>query len=107
MRLSCLNKGNLLTYLICDSRYCECYDGGYQGVHTKDGKVVKNNASTEHDTTDKTITPMGGFPHYGQVNQDFVMIRGCCMGPKKRVITLRKVRVYDTTLSAAPVEGFC
>jgi len=62
-----------------------------QGVHTKDGKVVKNNASTDHDTTEKTITPMGGFPHYGQVNQDFVMLRGCCMGPKKRIITLRKV----------------
>jgi len=61
--------------------------------------VVKNNASTEHDTTDKTITPMGGFPHYGQVNQDFVMIRGCCMGPKKRVITLRKVCMTPQSLS--------
>ena len=70
-----------------------------KGVHTKDGKVVKNNASTEHDTTEKTITPMGGFPHYGQVNQDFVMIRGCCMGPKKRVITLRKVDIRLFTIS--------
>jgi len=35
---------------------------------------------------------MGGFPHYGEVNNDFIMIKGCCMGPKKRVITLRKVR---------------
>lgn len=34
---------------------------------------------------------MGGFPHYGEVNQDYVMIKGCCMGSKKRVITLRKV----------------
>lgn len=60
-------------------------------MHTKDGRVVKNNASTEYDLTEKTITPMGGFPHYGVVNQDFIMLRGCCMGPKKRVITLRKV----------------
>lgn len=29
-----------------------------KGIHTKDGKVVKNNASTEYDTTDKAITPM-------------------------------------------------
>lgn len=36
---------------------------------------------------------MGGFPHYGEVNNDFIMIKGCCMGPKKRVITLRKVRI--------------
>lgn len=34
---------------------------------------------------------MGGFPHYGEVNNDFLMIKGCCVGPKKRVITLRKV----------------
>jgi len=34
---------------------------------------------------------MGGFPHYGEVNNDFVMIKGCCVGPKKRVLTLRKV----------------
>lgn len=56
---------------------------------------MKNNASTEYDLTEKTITPMGGFPHYGEVNNDFIMIKGCCMGPKKRVITLRKVIPYD------------
>jgi large subunit ribosomal protein L3e len=50
----------------------------------------KGNASTDFDITPKNITPMGGFPHYGEVLQDYVMIKGCCMGPKKRVITLRK-----------------
>ena len=55
--------------------------------------MVKNNAATEYDLTDKAITPMGGFVHYGEVNNDFVMIKGCCMGPKKRVITLRKVNI--------------
>lgn len=25
------------------------------------------------------------------VNNDFLMIKGCCAGPKKRVVTLRKV----------------
>jgi len=49
-----------------------------------------NNASTAADLTDKTITPMGGFPHYGTVTNDFIMIKGCCAGPKKRVIVLRK-----------------
>ena len=45
---------------------------------------------------------MGGFPHYGEVNNDFVMIKGCCMGPKKRVITLRKVNTnYIHTLPIA------
>ncbi|KAI5728801.1 hypothetical protein M8J77_021316 [Diaphorina citri] len=66
------------------------------GIHTKDGKVIKNNASTDYDLTEKSITPMGGFPHYGEVNNDFLMIKGCCMGPKKRVITLRKSLLVHT-----------
>jgi len=66
----------------------------------KDGKEVKNTASTEYDVTEKTITPMGGFPHYGQVKQDFIMIRGCCVGPKKRVITLRKSLLVQTSRRA-------
>merc|ERR1711918_78177 len=41
-------------------------------------------------------TPVGGFPHYGEVNNDFLMIRGCCMGPKKRVLTLRKSLLTHT-----------
>merc|ERR1712088_642569 len=30
----------------------------------KDGKLIKNNASTDYDLSDKSINPMGGFPHY-------------------------------------------
>uniref|UniRef100_A0A2I9LPL7 60S Ribosomal Protein L3 n=1 Tax=Centruroides hentzi TaxID=88313 RepID=A0A2I9LPL7_9SCOR len=71
-----------------------------QGIHTKDGKIVKNNASTDYDMTEKSITPMGGFPHYGEVNCDFVMLKGCIMGPKKRVITLRKSLLTQTKRSA-------
>ncbi len=51
---------------------------------------AKNNASTESDLTEKNITPLGGFPHYGVIQDDFVMIKGCCVGPKKRVLVLRK-----------------
>ena len=31
---------------------------------------------------------MGGLAHYGIVHEDCIMIKGCCMGPKKRVIML-------------------
>lgn len=34
----------------------------------------------------------GGFVHYGEVTNDFVMVKGCVVGTKKRVLTLRKVR---------------
>merc|ERR1711872_98028 len=67
---------------------------------TKDGKLVKNNASTEYDLTEKTITPLGGFPHYGEVNNSYLMIFGQCVGPKKRVITLRKSLMAQTKRKA-------
>ena len=45
------------------------------GYHMKDGKLIKNNAATDYDLADKAITPMGGFPHYGEVKQDFIMLK--------------------------------
>jgi len=57
------------------------------------GKASKddpNGATTEADLTEKGITPMGGFSHYGEVTQDWVMLKGTVMGPRKRIITLRK-----------------
>merc|ERR1712179_256834 len=48
------------------------------------------NATTENDLTTKAITPVGGFPHYGEVNEDYVMVKGCVPGVKKRVVSLRK-----------------
>uniref|UniRef100_A0AAR2LQ27 Ribosomal protein L3 like n=1 Tax=Pygocentrus nattereri TaxID=42514 RepID=A0AAR2LQ27_PYGNA len=71
-----------------------------KGVHVQDGKVVRNNASTNYDTTQKTITPLGGFPHYGEVNNDFVMVKGCVVGAKKRVLTLRKSLLVQTSRKA-------
>lgn len=52
--------------------------------------VDAKNATTEHDLTQKTITPMGGFVGYGVVRNDYVMIKGSVCGPRRRVITLRR-----------------
>merc|ERR1711864_13309 len=71
-----------------------------EGFKMKDGKLVKNNAATEYDLADKSINPMGGFPHYGEVKQDFVMIKGCCIGVKKRVLTLRQSLLTHTKKGA-------
>lgn len=56
------------------------------------GKVrgVTNNATTAADAIEKNITPMGGFPHYGEVNQDYLLMRGQVIGTKKRAMVLRK-----------------
>jgi len=58
------------------------------------------NGSTDFDVTDKRITPMGGFPHYGVVDEDFIMLKGCIPGTKKRVITLRKALFTQTSRTA-------
>ena len=47
--------------------------------------------------TEKDITPIGGFPHYGVVKEDYLMIKGCCVGPKKRVVTLRQSLLKQTS----------
>ncbi|TXG53645.1 hypothetical protein EZV62_018901 [Acer yangbiense] len=54
-------------------------------------------AITEYDRMEKDITPMGGFPHYGVVKDDYIMIKGCCVGPKKRVVTLRQSLLAQTS----------
>ena len=55
------------------------------------------NASTESDITQKQITPMGGFPHYGIVKNDFLILKGSIPGTKKRVITIRKSLMVHTS----------
>lgn len=54
------------------------------------GVNEQRNASTDFDLTEKPITPLGGFPHYGIVRNDFIMLKGCIAGSKRRVIILRK-----------------
>eukprot|EP01121_Diplochlamys_sp_Union-15-3_P004701 TRINITY_DN148_c0_g2_i1.p1 TRINITY_DN148_c0_g2~~TRINITY_DN148_c0_g2_i1.p1 ORF type:complete len:418 (-),score=86.87 TRINITY_DN148_c0_g2_i1:37-1248(-) len=64
------------------------------------GKADQNSGSTDTDLTKKKITPLGGFPHYGIVNNDFLMIRGTFPGSRKRPITLRKSILPRVTRSA-------
>jgi len=73
------------------------------GSIVKDEKgnvIVNRSAATEFDLTEKTITPMGGFPHYGHVNNDWIMLKGTVVGPVKRVITLRKTLVRQVSRTA-------
>lgn len=65
----------------------------------KEGKI-NFNANTNHDLTQKTINPLGGFPHYGEVNEDFLMLKGTIVGPKKRVLLLRKTIIPNTSRRA-------
>ena len=76
----------------------------------------EGNAATEFDVIKKTITPyvpsitemcestdkysMGGFVRYGDVKNDFVLLKGSVPGVKKRVMTLRKSMFPHTSRKA-------
>merc|ERR1711935_429198 len=60
----------------------------------------KASCQTEYDLTEKSITPLGGFPHCGMINEDWLMVKGAVVGVKKRVITLRKSLLVHTKRSA-------
>ena len=76
----------------------------------------EGNASTEFDVSKKQITPyvyasdsfdclltfhsMGGFVRYGEVKNDFVLLKGSVPGVKKRVVTLRKSMFTHTSRKA-------
>ena len=64
----------------------------------KSALECQDNASTEADLTQKCITPMGGFGHYGVVKNDYVMIKGCCVGIRKRTLLLREA-MFPKTMS--------
>jgi large subunit ribosomal protein L3e len=59
-------------------------------------RETNDNATTEADVTLKNITPLGGFPHYGVVQNDFVMLKGCTVGLRKRTLVLRKAMFAPT-----------
>merc|ERR1711912_129806 len=68
---------------------------GYHHRTEKNKKIYRIGQGAKYDVTDndltqKNITPMGGFPHYGVVRDDYIMIKGCCIGSKKRNLVLRK-----------------
>ena len=73
------------------SRSERCRAAGTKGV-------PRNGPTGEADAIEKNITPLGGFPHYGEVNYDFLLIKGAVQGTRKRPIVLRKP-IFPTTKS--------
>lgn len=74
-------------------------------INHKIYKIGKKNedshkATTDFDLTTKDITPMGGFPRYGVVTEDYLMMKGSLVGTKKRPITLRRSLLKQTSRRA-------
>jgi large subunit ribosomal protein L3 len=85
--------------------------GGQTGYHqrTEYNKRVLRVANPE----DHSITPAGGFLHYGEVKSDYILVKGSVPGPAKRLIRFRDATrapntVYDyeiTYVSTASKQG--
>jgi large subunit ribosomal protein L3e len=71
-----------------------------KSLKTPQGKLA---GKTEFDITEKGINPMGSFPHYGPVREDFVVVKGGVTGPYKKPVTLRKTILPGTTRNAREV----
>jgi large subunit ribosomal protein L3e len=92
---------------VISSTYPSCANASPDGYHhrTELNKKIyrigaagdEKNGATEADATDKAITPLGGFPHYGIVKNDFLMLKGSVPGTKKRVLTIRKSLMIHTS----------
>jgi len=62
------------------------------------GKAGDNaSCQTQADLTEKSITPMGGFVHYGEITNDWIMLKGAIVGVKKRPVILRKSLMKHTS----------
>jgi large subunit ribosomal protein L3e len=59
-------------------------------VYRMGKKGDETSCQTDTDLTKKSITPMGGFVHYGEINEDWIMLKGAVVGVKKRPLILRK-----------------
>lgn len=105
-RRPCRSKCVLLKFLIHFIRFTDVAHSsdGYHHRTELNKKIYRiglstdpNNGSTDADATHKGITPLGGFPHYGIVKNDFLMLKGSVPGTKKRVLTIRKSLMVHTS----------
>ena len=74
------------------------------GAKAEEGKINET-GSTPNDLTKKSINPMGGFPHYGLVKNEFIMVKGSVVGTVKRAITLRKpINVHTKRIATEEIN---
>ena len=70
--------------------------GGQTGYHqrTEYNKRILRVANP----ADHSITPAGGFLHYGEVKSDYILVKGSVPGPAKRLIRFRDATRAPNTL---------
>ncbi|KAF6152448.1 hypothetical protein GIB67_035516 [Kingdonia uniflora] len=61
-------------------------------------------AVTEFDRTEKDITPIETFPHYGIVKFRYLLFKGFCVGAKKHVVTLQSLLKQASRLATEDIK---
>jgi large subunit ribosomal protein L3 len=60
---------------------------GQMGYHQR---VEYNKQVYKIGKDGKEVTPAGGFPHYGPIISDYLIIKGSVIGPQKRMLIITK-----------------
>ncbi len=60
---------------------------GQMGFHQR--VTLNNKVLAVADSQQMPITPSGGFPHFGEVRGEYVLLRGSVPGPIKRLVDIR------------------
>ena len=76
--------------------------GGQTGYHqrTEFNKRILRISNPEENE----ITPAGGFLHYGDIKNSYVLIKGSIPGPAKRLVRLRTAVRSGSKKSNSPIE---
>ncbi len=77
------------------------YTVAHQGQMGYHQRTEYNKLILKVGTKEEKITPAGGFKQYGEVRNDFVLMKGSVQGPAKRLITMRNP-IRNRTKGAAP-----
>ncbi|MHA1596675.1 MAG: 50S ribosomal protein L3 [Candidatus Asgardarchaeia archaeon] len=73
---------------------------GQTGYHQR---TEYNKLVLKVGSVDESITPAGGFPHYGVIRNSYLLILGSVPGPVKRTVRLRRpIRNPPYVLESAP-----
>jgi large subunit ribosomal protein L3 len=71
---------------------------GQMGYHKRteiNKRIMKMGAAAE-------INPAGGFPHYGVLKNDYLLVKGSLAGPAKRLVRLRRAARKTHVQAKAP-----
>ena len=56
---------------------------GYHNRITHNHLIMKVGKTSEED-----INPKGGFPHYGKIKNEYIILKGSLPGPRKRGLVI-------------------